>query len=80
MQETLTLSIEGMHCGSCVRRVTTALQALKGVKLATVEVGTARVAFDSNQASAKEIASAVDRLGFSAHVAMSQRETSDARD
>jgi copper chaperone len=69
MQETLTLSIEGMHCGGCVRRVTAALQAVKGVRLKAVEVGTTEVAFDSDQASAKEIMAAVDRLGFSARVA-----------
>ena len=69
MQETLTLSIEGMHCGGCVRRVTAALQSVKGVRLKAVEVGTTEVAFDSDQASAKEIMAAVDRLGFSARVA-----------
>jgi len=68
MQETLTLSIEGMHCGACVRRVTDALQAVKGVQLKAVEVGATEVAFDPDQASVKEIVAAVDRLGFSARV------------
>ena len=68
MQETLTLSIEGMHCGACVRRVAAALEAVNGVQLKAVEIGTTKIAFDSNQASAEEIVAAVDRLGFSARV------------
>jgi copper chaperone len=68
MQHTLTLSIEGMHCGGCVRRVTTALQGVRGVELGAVEVGSARVTVDSAQTSAEEIVAAVDRIGFSAHV------------
>jgi hypothetical protein len=32
MQDTLELSIEGMHCGACVRRVTNALQTVPGVQ------------------------------------------------
>ena len=41
MQDTLKLSIEGMHCGACVRRVTNALQAVPGVQVNSVEVGSA---------------------------------------
>ena len=68
MQRTLTLSIEGMHCGGCVRRVTTALQGVRSVELGAVEVGSARVTVDSAQTSAEEIVAAVDRIGFSARV------------
>jgi copper chaperone CopZ len=64
MRETLTLSIEGMHCGGCVRRVTTALQGVKGVDVGSVEVGSAQMTFDPAQASAEEIAIAVNHLGF----------------
>jgi copper chaperone CopZ len=64
MRETLTLSIEGMHCGGCVRRVTTALQGVKGVELGSVEAGSAQMTFDPEQASAEEIAIAVNHLGF----------------
>ena len=66
MQNELTLSIEGMHCEGCVRRVTAALQGVKGVKLGSVEVGSAHTTFDSNQTTADEIAAAVNRIGFSA--------------
>ena len=68
MRDSLTLSIEGMHCGGCVRRVTTALEGVKGVELGSVEVGSAEMTFDPNRVSAEEIAAAVDRIGFSARV------------
>jgi copper chaperone len=69
MSDTLTLSIEGMHCGACVRRVTGALQGVSGVHLGSVEVGSAQMDFDPEETTAEEIAAAVDRIGFQAHVA-----------
>jgi copper chaperone len=68
MQNKLALSIEGMHCGACVRRLTTALEGVKGVELGSVEVGLAELRFDPNHSSAKEITSAVDRIGFTAQI------------
>jgi len=68
MQDTLKLSIEGMHCGACVRRVTTALQAVPGVQVGAVEVGLAKLAFDPEEATAQEIAAAVDGIGFPARI------------
>jgi copper chaperone len=40
---TLTLRIENMHCGSCIRRVTQALNAMPGTHADEVRVGSARV-------------------------------------
>jgi copper chaperone CopZ len=68
MPDTLKLSIEGMHCGGCIRRVTTALEAIKGVESASVEVGSARLNFHPEQTNAEEIAAAINRIGFSARV------------
>jgi copper chaperone len=68
MQDMLRLSIEGMHCGGCVNRVTAALEGVKGVELGSVEVGSAQMSFHPEQTSAEEIAAAVNRIGFSAHV------------
>jgi copper chaperone len=69
MKNTLTLSIEGMHCGACVRRVTDALQKVDGVELGSVEVGSAKLAFDPEESTADQIAAAVNRIGFQASVA-----------
>ena len=68
MQDTLKLSIEGMHCGACVRRVTTALQAVPGVQVGAVEVGSAKLAFDPEEATAQEIAAVVNGIGFPARI------------
>jgi len=68
MQNVLTLSIEGMHCEGCVRRVTTALQGVKEVEVVSVEVGRAQMTFDLSQTSAEEIVAAINRIGFSARV------------
>ena len=69
MSNTLELSIEGMHCEGCVRRVTNALGGVEGVQVESVEVGSAKVSFDSNQATPEQIATAVDGIGFRARVA-----------
>jgi copper chaperone len=66
MQEELALSIEGMHCGACVRRVSTALEKIEGVRIESVKVGAAKVAFDPNQTNVEEVARAINRIGFTA--------------
>jgi copper chaperone len=69
MTDALKLSIEGMHCGACVRRVTSALEQVPGVQVGSVEVGSAQVQFAPEQASPEEIAAAVNRIGFPAQIA-----------
>lgn len=68
MNNTLNLAIEGMHCGACVRRVTSALQGVDGVQVSSVEIGLAKVTFDAEKTTAKEISAAVDRIGFTTRV------------
>jgi copper chaperone len=68
MENTILLSIEGMHCGACARRVTNALAAVDGVRVDSVEVGSAQVKFDAAKTSPDEITAAVDRIGFTARV------------
>jgi copper chaperone CopZ len=58
-----------MHCGACVRRVTNALQAVPGVEVGSVEVGTASVTFNPNAATPEQIAGAVNGIGFTTQVA-----------
>lgn len=59
----VTLQIENMHCGSCVRRVTQVLNALPGTHAEEVRVGAARVA---TEAPAAELAAALAGAGFPA--------------
>lgn len=63
-----TLRIEGMHCGSCVRRVSQALAATEGLKVDEVRLGAARVeAADAAEAAPRAIA-AVAQAGYSAQL------------
>ena len=68
MLKDIRLSIEGMHCEGCVRRVTNTLSGVKGVRVESVKVGSAQVEFDPGAAAPEEIAAAVNRIGFKAHV------------
>ena len=65
----LDLAIDGMHCGSCVRRVTLALQKVEGIdsKTMQVEIGSASVNYDAGKATEQEIVDAVNAIGFTAH-------------
>lgn len=61
-----TLQIDGMHCGSCVRRVSQALSQTDGVTVKEVRVGAAR--FEADQPGALDRAvEAVNKTGFKAH-------------
>ena len=66
MQEAIALSIDGMHCGACIRRVTAALEKMEGVQVNSVEVGSARVTFNPEQVTVEKIAGAVNKIGFEA--------------
>ena len=66
MTQKLQLHIEGMHCGACVRRVTTALNRLSGVQVVNVEIGSAQVQFDADASSVPQIVDTVNELGFTA--------------
>jgi copper chaperone len=69
MENTVKLSIEGMHCGACIGRVTSALKGIEGVEVGTVDVGSATIKFNPAKVSSGQITTAVDRIGFSAHIA-----------
>lgn len=72
MTQDVLLQIQGMHCGACVRRVTSALEKVGGgVKIDSVEVGSARVAIDPQLVRPEQLVEAVNRIGFQATVAQS---------
>ena len=62
--ESLNISIEGMHCGGCVNRVTGALKSIPGVKVEDVQVGSAALVIDTAQTSAVKIAETLKAIGF----------------
>jgi len=72
------LSIEGMHCASCVARVEKAIKQVSGVQEASVNLAThsADVEHDESQGSAEQLTEAVQRTGYDA--AVEQQQTRSA--
>lgn len=66
--EEVTIKVEGMSCGGCVRNVTGVLQALPGVESATVVLdrASATVRFDPARVSVEALRAAVESVGFDA--------------
>lgn len=62
---TLTLRIEKMSCGACVRRVAQTLNRIPGTHAEEVQVGAARVRSESPEA---DILNALGEAGFPAQV------------
>jgi copper chaperone CopZ len=63
-----TLHIDGMHCGSCVKRVTQALAAVEGVVVNEVRVGAARLTANLDPAPVDLAVAALAKAGFTAHL------------
>jgi len=61
-----TLKIDGMSCGHCVAAVKKALEAVEGVSVQNVAIGSATVSYDPAVTSADTIVAAVDDAGYSA--------------
>lgn len=62
-----SLQIDGMHCGSCVRRVSQALSQTEGITVKEVRVGAARLESDQQPAPVDEAIAALARAGYTAH-------------
>ena len=65
----VTLRIDGMSCGHCVRAVRSALEGVDGVRVEDVTVGSAVVAYDPARADPERIARAVAEEGYAARPA-----------
>lgn len=65
--KTITLNIEGMHCGGCVKSVTRVLTELDGVQSADVELeGKANITFDENRVNVAQLIEVIEDAGFDA--------------
>ncbi len=62
------LHIDGMHCGSCVKRVTQALAATEGVEVKEVNIGSARLSSSQAPAPIDAAVAALAKAGYSAHL------------
>jgi len=58
----MKLAIEGMHCDGCVQRVRRALERVEGVRVESVQVGSAVVAAEAAQEAA--VLDAIKKVGF----------------
>ncbi len=63
----LTLQIDGMHCGACVRRVSQALGTTEGVTVKEVRVGAARIESDTPSVAIDRAVAALAKAGYTAH-------------
>ena len=64
----VTLAISGMSCGHCVAAVKSALDAVPGVAVRDVTIGSATVALDP-ATSPENALNAVREAGYEAHLA-----------
>ncbi len=74
----VTLTVENMHCGGCMRKVERALMAAPGVASARAHLSAKRVAvsFDASRTDTEGLIAALDAAGFNAAELVA--ETSDA--
>jgi copper chaperone len=63
---TLSIEIDGMSCGGCVASVRSVLARIAGLSVVSVEVGSARVAFESDRVSEDDVVRAIEEAGFTA--------------
>jgi copper chaperone len=63
-----TLLIDGMHCGSCIRRVTQALSSVPEVQVEEVRLGAARLNSTGSVARADDAIAALVTAGYTARL------------
>jgi copper chaperone len=63
------LKITGMSCGHCVKAVERALDEVQGVQVRNVQVGSAEVTYDPQQASTDRLLEAIREEGYQVEVA-----------
>ncbi len=59
-----TIRIEGMSCGHCVKAVREALERVDGIRVHTVEIGTAVFEIDDSVADFDTVSRAVEEAGY----------------
>lgn len=65
--KTITLNVEGMHCGGCVKSVERVLTELDGVQSADVQLeGKATITFDENRVNVAQLIEVIEDAGFDA--------------
>jgi copper chaperone len=70
-----TLKIDGMHCGSCVKRVSQALATTPGIVVKQVGLGAARLSSDQEPPPLGLAIAAIAKAGYTAYL---ESQTVDA--
>jgi len=65
-EERIDLTVEGMHCASCVARIEDALADVDGVEKASVNLATGRAAVAGHDLDRAALGAAVSRAGYRA--------------
>jgi copper chaperone len=65
--ERITLKVDGMSCGHCVKAVEKAIAGVQGVTLEQVAIGSATIAFDPARTDVGTLIDAVADAGYEAH-------------
>lgn len=60
----ITLNVEGMSCGNCVKSIESNLRQLSGVEEVQVELAAKTVTVTASSASEQQIADVIEDLGF----------------
>ncbi len=60
----MKLEVEGMHCGSCVRRLSAALAKVPGAHVRSVDIGKVDVEVEAEDVKAL-VRAAIEKAGFS---------------
>ncbi len=68
MSAEFTLRIEGMHCGSCLRRVSQALTSTQGLQVKEVRLGAARLNSTVDPPPVDLALAALARAGYTARL------------
>jgi copper chaperone len=63
-----SLHIDGMHCGSCVRRVSQALGSIENVQVKEVRIGAARLSTNQEFAAVDLAVAALAKAGYTARL------------
>jgi copper chaperone len=63
-----TLFIDGMHCGSCIRRVAQALSSVPDVRVEEVRLGAARLNSPGGAARVDDAIAALSTAGYAARL------------
>lgn len=66
MARTVTLHIEGMSCGHCLKAVNQALHAVEGANVVSVQIGRAVVETGDDGPTEDALVAAVDAAGYNA--------------